>query len=559
VWLGLAVLGVAPPAEAAGLYSVYSCHRPDGSGAPVERWTGQAPVGYAQLCTGSGEVSDAFHVQLPVDTVPAFSYAALTWTPPAGVRPAAITLLRSLQSHPTTAGRLIARLNNPSALPEARYVRDSCSSETGCANRDGTITIRGLADGPIYLIVECRDAPCDDGNPDPLRGWGTVDFVAPQITFELAEVVPPSVTAVGGSLTGPGPHFGSQEITYRALDNGSGVYRHHLRIDGATVVDKVASSNAGRCRDPFPSNADRYEFDYAQPCAARVDGRIAVNLGSVSQGAHQVQLSVEDAAGNETVAYRGSIDVVSDPATRSIDTGGIAGLFNPLGGVPGLALNGSNGGGGARLDAYLVSRRAGRSRHVARRTITWPGEHVAGLGLSRDGGPVSDAQVVVVQRQPGGQWSAVSTVRTSLGGRATYRVPTGPSRQLRFVYFPSSESVTFIESRTLSARVASRTTLRVAPHTVRNGQRVRFNGRVVSGPQPATGVLVALQARVSPRRWITFRLTRASAGSGRFRASYRFSATRGTFAYRFRAVVKPQPGYPFATGRSNTVRVLVRG
>jgi hypothetical protein len=416
-----------------------------------------------------------------------------------------------------------------------------------------------LADGPIYLIAECRDATCDDGDPDPWHGLSSVDFVASQITLQLADSVAPIVTAVGGSLVGPGPHFGSQEITYRAIDNGSGVYRHRLRIDGATVVDRVASSNGGRCRDPFPSNADLYEFDYAQPCAARLDARVPVDLGGLSQRRHEVQLSVIDAAGNETVAYRGAIDVVSDPARRSIETQGIAGLLNPLGAMPGLVLNGANGGPDAQLDAYLVSRRGGHSRRVAQRTIMWPGQHVAGVRLSRGGRPVSDAQVVVVQRQPVGGWSAVSTIRTSLRGRATYRVPAGPSRQLRFVYFPSSEAVTFIESRTLSARVAARTTLRVAPHAVRNGQRVRFDGRVVSGPQPATGVLVALQARVSPRRWITFRLTRASARSGRFRARYRFSATRGTFAYRFRAVVKPQPGYPFATGRSNTVRVLVRG
>jgi hypothetical protein len=513
-------------------------------------------VGYAQRCLSLGVYGDAFHVQLPADSLPAFAYAAFIWTPPRGVHPVAVTLNRHLHTHPTVTGRLIVRLNNPSALPQAPDVREACDGSTGCTLRDGTITIRGLADGPVYLIAECRDALCDDG--DPMYG-STVDISVSQITFELAEAVPPSVTAVGGSLTGPGPHFGSQEITYRAIDDGSGVYRHRLHIDGATVVDEVASSNGGRCRDPFPANADTHEFDYAQPCAARVDGRVPVDLGSLSEGRHEVQLSVEDAAGNETVAYRGSIDVVSDPATRSIDTGGIAGLRNPLGAIPGLVMNGANGGPGARLDAYLVSRRARHSRHVARRTITWPRRHVARLRLSREGRPVADAQVVVVQRQPGGEWSAVGTVRTSIGGAAAYRTPSGPSQQLRFVYFPSSESVTFIDSRTLSARVASRTTLRVAPHAVRNGQRVRFSGRVVSGPQPATGVLVALQARVSPRRWITFRLTRASGRSGRFRASYRFSATQGTYAYRFRAVVKPQPGYPFATGRSNTVRVLVRG
>ena len=352
--------------SAAGRYKAYTCQRPDGSAAPIERWTAQATIGYAHICSSP---RDYFHVALPIDPIAAFSYAALIWTPPAGVRPVALTLQRHFQTYAsTTGGRLVVRLNNPSALPQAPDIREACDGSAGCTQREGTITIEGLDAGPIYLIAECRDGLCDDG--DPLYG-SSVDFVASKITFVLADDVPPSVTAVSGSLTGQGPHFGPEDITYRAIDDGSGVYRHRVRIDGAMAVDSVASSNDGRCRDPFPSNADPYEFDYAQPCAQHVDGRVTVDLGALGQGRHQVQLSVVDAAGNETVAYRGSVDVVSDPARRAIDSRGIAGLFNPLGTLPGLVLNGANG------EPRLTMRTSSVRGFVA--IVTWR--------ATRSGGP----------------------------------------------------------------------------------------------------------------------------------------------------------------------------
>ncbi len=47
--------------------------------------------------------------------------------------------------------------------------------------------------------------------------------------------------------------------------------------------------------------------------------------------------------------------------------------------------------------------------------------------------------------------------------------------------------------------------------------------------------------------------------AGRWLFPYRFGATVGTVKYRFRARLPVEGGYPFATGHSPVVRVLVRG
>jgi hypothetical protein len=49
------------------------------------------------------------------------------------------------------------------------------------------------------------------------------------------------------------------------------------------------------------------------------------------------------------------------------------------------------------------------------------------------------------------------------------------------------------------------------------------------------------------------------ARSHRWTYQYRFTATRGTVRYRFRAVVPAEGSFPFVRGTSQPVAVIVRG
>jgi hypothetical protein len=57
----------------------------------------------------------------------------------------------------------------------------------------------------------------------------------------------------------------------------------------------------------------------------------------------------------------------------------------------------------------------------------------------------------------------------------------------------------------------------------RNGDDVVFTGRVLGGPIPEAGKLLALQAHTS-KGWRTFATPRARASDGRFSSRYRFTS-----------------------------------
>jgi hypothetical protein len=102
------------------------------------------------------------------------------------------------------------------------------------------------------------------------------------------------------------------------------------------------------------------------------------------------------------------------------------------------------------------------------------------------------------------------------------------------------------------------TTLKVSKEKVVNGEEIEFRGRVRGAMPEGPGKLVHLQV-YTRGRWATFATPRALAGSGRWRHPYRFTATRGHVKYRFRALVPREAGFPYDTGGSRAVSVLVRG
>lgn len=499
-------------------------------------------------------------MSLVADVLPAGASASLEWNSPEGAVLTSFSLRRETVevSSSVTNGTPVYRLNSPTSIYRAPDVREQCHQRSACGNvPPADVSVSGLSGGGIFVITECRDAVCDDANPLTMLGAGTQVSSA---TITLGDSAPPNVAGVRGSMAAARTVYGIVDLRYQATDVGGGVYRQRLAIDGKTVLEEVVSGNRGRCRDAMPGTGTDYEFDYAVPCALATPGRMVYDLNNVAPGRHVVQASVEDAAGNRRHVWAGRVDVVSDPARRRFDTQGIVGLTNPLGGRPGLVVNGGNGGATAKLGAYFARRSKGRQRGFpARRTAPYPRSVTAIGRLTNGGTPVTGAVVSVVEREAGAQvWRVVRDVVTSRLGGFAYRTKRGPSRELRFVYFPASESGTFVSGRTLSARITSQLRLRAAPRSLRTGQRVRFSGRVLGGRLPDKGLAVTIQGRAPGARWTTFRVVRTRPG-GRFGSAYRFHSTRGSVRYQFRARVLGQAGYPFAGGYSSISRVTVRG
>ena len=206
-------------------------------------------------------------------------------------------------------------------------------------------------------------------------------------------------------------------------------------------------------------------------------------------------------------------------------------------------------GGKRRYRIVLIERPRSRFGHTIplRGRLTSPG-----------GNPLAGKEVEVSEQTkvPGAAWRPIATLRTTQSGRFTFKALRGPSRTLRF-RFDGSQTV---RGRSALVRLGVRasTTLRASRGRVVNGETIAFRGRLRGKRIPPSGKLIELQAWTRGG-WRTFATTRASARSGRWSYHYRFSATRGSVRYRFRARVPKEAEFPFETGTSRTVAVQVRG
>jgi hypothetical protein len=209
-------------------------------------------------------------------------------------------------------------------------------------------------------------------------------------------------------------------------------------------------------------------------------------------------------------------------------------------------------------------RRHGKLRRVHRRVVELVPRtrehlgrtlHVRGRLLNADGQALSGERIYVTSRSEGSPEHLVGSVPTDGAGRYSYVARASETRVLRLSFL----GTTLIRpaERELSLQVPAASTLRVNRHQARNGGSVVFSGRVLSLPLPVGGKLLEVQAHFRGR-WRTFSTVRADAHGG-WRFRYRFGGTAGRVRYRFRSRLPHEGGYPFETGYSRTVTVVVRG
>jgi hypothetical protein len=224
-----------------------------------------------------------------------------------------------------------------------------------------------------------------------------------------------------------------------------------------------------------------------------------------------------------------------------------------------------------RLASRLqTGRRVGKicRRNGAKRRCQWKLRRKVPVALGRRitlrgrltvrGKPVTLQPVEVWQRPSvtDATWQPIGSVQTNQRGRFRYKTAKGVARRLRFRY-PGTAHIRG-DNATVALRVQAKSTLNVSRRSVINGEYVTFTGRLKGGQRPPAGVLVELQVR-SRGRWRTFAQPRAEGATGAWSYQYRFETVTGGARFRFRARVRRQTGYPFATGNSRTIRVSVHG
>lgn len=241
-----------------------------------------------------------------------------------------------------------------------------------------------------------------------------------------------------------------------------------------------------------------------------------------------------------------------DGASPAPAPGGIQGVQNPLGDVPGHVANGSDATAHARLTVAFERSGGG----TAGRVLLHPGRRASIVGRLVDGSGagIGGARLGAAWRIAGRRWIARPGVRTDPDGRFVYVLPAGPSRDVRFTYFPYSDSRAIELSNVVRADALAPVSIRADRRHVTGARVVRLSGRVGGGAIPRGGLLVTLEGWQRGWGWRVFRTVRTGR-AGRWSTRYRFRLASGRFG--FRALVPHHGTFPYATSRSGGVFVVV--
>ena len=384
--------------------------------------------------------------------------------------------------------------------PAANTAEQWTACTYGQSNATGTSRVQVPADGEWVGRFWLRDAAGNASRATAQTVELRLDSTAPEIAFQpIDESDPTRIDVVAMDAVSP---IAAVEIEVRLRGSGSWTPLQATRTAGGF--------------------------------SARLDDE------QLSDGLYDLRARVADSAGNERSTEREpSRQAVRKVPTR-IDTRLVAGHVRLVG------AHRSRGRTRRRIVVVRPTVSYGRTLPIDGR-LTMPG-----------GNPVPDG-VIEVWEQPevsGAEMRRIAVIGTDERGRFKFNARRGPSRILRFRY----PGTALVRARTteVEVNVKAGVTIAASRRRVVNGEDVVLSGRLTSMPSPASGKLLQLQA-YSRGGWLTFATPRADPETGRWSHRYRFTSTRGTVRYRFRARVPGEATYPYSAGVSGSVYVKVRG
>jgi hypothetical protein len=557
----LAVL-VAPSLARAGTFTALSCHDAAGSAIGRYGWSvGEASgeyVIFGGVCTNGGQGSFG----LTMGPNPRGSNYlpgngnTMTYSVPAGLLSILSYSLR-LQAY----GAPCDVVENPDRQC-ANGMGEMFVNHTG--QSDPTYDYRNLGEGTVVKTVGASGLGgvnyvtvgigCDPGQdpsdqcPASSSGGPEAQALVSAGSFTLLDSTVPSVANVTGSLLAGGTLTGSDTVNFTASDSGGGIYSASVLVDGMQVVGEVPNTNADLCVNLAPASSETMAFAAPQPCPSTENVSLTVNTSAVPAGQHHLQVLVTDAAGDQAVAYEGTITTAGTPG---VTANGAIGPGSPLA-LRGAA-NGTNASDQAELTAHWMSTskatrtsRYGQPDRVTGRLTTSTGEPISGALL--------DVSATAVDQ--GAKAASLAGVRTGPTGAWTLTLPKGiSSSTVHFEYRSHVNDTIPVATATLTLRVHAGIALRVAPRVTGVGHTIVFSGTLHGAPIPPGGKQLVLEAS-SGGEWIQFR-TIATTAKGRYRASYRFKFP-GPIVYRFRVYAPHEADFPYLAGTSSVIDVYER-
>jgi hypothetical protein len=524
-WLMLTVVALTvmllPPADVeAGFYVVHSCRLPDGSPASTDGWhaESEADVVTPDGCAGGGSLSIAFRPGTQPNTRFVGSWGKWVFDAPPDTRVSAYSIFRSVKVHTVSSP--------PEASEYKHYVdnhvwqwnRDYCNP-TVCRQRGDNpgvprdpanlVRAEGVDVGRLGFLIECWRS--DGGEGCPSWWEPVVHIYAADVT--LRDPHAPAVIGLAGDLAGE--IDGTRPVVVRALDRGGGLQQARLEVDGVVVAEQPFDPARATCSRPYPTPV---------PCPLSGESRVPLDTSKLADGQHQLRAWVSDAAGNDASSTTYAIDVDNAGATCAH-------------------------GHTATLRARFRRNKLTRLRTRAGRTVA-----ITGRLRGADGNAVGGAAIrVLVRARHRQDFRESKVITTGKRGRFQLAIRANSSQRVRLSYCEVGGGA--VRHLHLVAEASSR--IGATRHVLMNGQSVVLFGRLKGAPVPSNGKLIEIQAFFR-NRWRTISSVRSNR-RGMWRFRYRFDGTQGTVAYRFRAFLPEETGYPYASGKSRVIRLVVTG
>lgn len=350
----------------------------------------------------------------------------------------------------------------------------------------------------------------------------------------------PQVSDISGALTTDSTLSGVESMTFSATDQGPGLAYVKVIVDGSAVQSQTIDTNGGRCVS-IPGR-DAYTWAYQVPCKTSVGGRTySVNTALIPDGSHHLQVVIEDAAGNKSIALDRTVNVRN--ATNAL-LGAPQGSGTSSAGI----LQGSpNGIAASEIAQIRLGSRRYITRPFAKRAL-----RLTGRLVNAQGHPIGGANLEITQRMSGSNHAQIiSRPRTWADGSFSVRVPAGPSRVISVGYRAFSNDPTYAAQASVRESVQAGVQLGITPRRTSSNGTIVLTGQVL-GPVPAQGAIVDLLVHYRGQ-WEPFRTPRTDS-HGHFEVVYQFEGGTGRFPFRATVPVG-QAGFPFSSGYSKVVDV----
>jgi hypothetical protein len=311
-----ALLALPAAATATGSYSVYACKGPTGAPAPAAGWNAnrESDAIASNDCATGGSLAVGLS---GIGPWKGGIGAEQRFTAPDATRINSLTLTRKTGGLPGAHG-LAYFLNADDKI------LDSCDPGASKCNADldGKLEIANLDASVLRFRAGCFESFPDEciSNGGPLR----VDV--PQLIVGLNDGFYPTVATVGGTLSDPAtPGKGTLTVTFNAGDQGGGIYRTLVNVDGKPLSATPVSGDT--CADADPADTDPYEFVATVPCPTSINGLSAsVDTTKLSNGNHTVEVLVEDAAGNRSPVLLPRTITVANPLPTPVTPKALNGI-----------------------------------------------------------------------------------------------------------------------------------------------------------------------------------------------------------------------------------------